>query len=867
MADYSDATGSPRPHSKSLHEKKQGTSCAKKPRNRKPNQNQSIAPQFDGTGSDSVTTPLAAPRSRKQPKQKPHAQAHISNGRTSRHDVHDQRRASVGTVPSPATPLKEQAYAGPTFQASPAPSSLPVPRFFSKSASVPNAAVPPGGHQRMQSQSAVSEQSSPESDDVVLAPARDANHSPLDLFFKADRAERERSKSSGQMLSPEFSVIRPRPPITDQDSSSQQSVRNVFLRELDGEGQELPSAKQILDHDLSRPEIAGRPQSSPDAARHTDAEKGRNEAYTKSLKELLFSNISTTPPQQQYRSQSNPSPFYNGASPQRVASSPSTPVTHSGAEQNGDFTPLYGNRKNLSPLFKAAREDTPPRPSSLRQELHNDSRFGAIPQTTLQPPLPQPSRPTDPNAFSRQYLDEQIAAGQQAHKHHYPFTMGPKNGMIDPGSLSDSAVMHSTGHQPQRHHQQPPPPSQSSLHQDYSHQLQYANPPAPKVFNPFTAPGTKDLSAMSDDLHDVAHVAAVVGIITQERIRLKSSGSLIEILHILNYSQPFVPHSRRSSHSPPGAMLARMVPRISFLTWLPLDLDVWDPTDAVLRQKTSPPPEKPPSSKAQPSRSFPAPFSSLLSSSHIHPPPAWPVSPLSPQVGADLVGADELLVLVDDGPPEGALEDDDRGEDEAGPDLDERDGADPDLAVGEGEGHDVVDERLDLAAAGGDAEGVGQELLEQAGVGELVEGGVEGEDGAGALEAVAGEVELLHSVHVLAVQLDGGAVGRLGEPDVEVLALAGLEEHDVVAVVEVGELVELRELGLGVELGILAAVRQQRVEIGEEVAVSAWRKKEEAGAGDSWVSYRRHPGRELDRWISIGRAFGRRKTWCGLRSV
>jgi hypothetical protein len=70
------------------------------------------------------------------------------------------------------------------------------------------------------------------------------------------------------------------------------------------------------------------------------------------------------------------------------------------------------------------------------------------------------------------------------------------------------------------------------------------------------------------------------------------------------------------------------------------------------------------------------------------------------------------------------------------------------------------------------------------------------------------------------VHLDGRAVGRLGQPEVEILALAGLEEHDIVAVVEVGELVELRELGLGVEFGVFARVRKKGVEVVKQVTVS-----------------------------------------------
>lgn len=148
---------------------------------------------------------------------------------------------------------------------------------------------------------------------------------------------------------------------------------------------------------------------------------------------------------------------------------------------------------------------------------------------------------------------------------------------------------------------------------------------------------------------------------------------------------------------------------------------------------------------------------------------------------ADLVRAHKLLILVDHRSAERALEDHNRREHEARADLDEaelrlhapdllrllgrrlvgvvastelrRDRLvdlvvpDPDLAVGEREAHDVVDEGLGLARALGHAEDVQEHLLEEAEVRLLVELGVEGEDGAGALEAVACEVELFHCVH------------------------------------------------------------------------------------------------------------------------
>ena len=71
------------------------------------------------------------------------------------------------------------------------------------------------------------------------------------------------------------------------------------------------------------------------------------------------------------------------------------------------------------------------------------------------------------------------------------------------------------------------------------------------------------------------------------------------------------------------------------------------------------------------------------------------------------------------------------------------------------------------------------------------------------------------------MQLDRWPVGSFAHPQIEILALACLEEEDVVAVVQFRQLVELVQFRLGVELGILAAVWEERVEIIQQVSMSA----------------------------------------------
>ena len=116
----------------------------------------------------------------------------------------------AGTIPTSAfTPAKSTAYAGPTFHASPAASSLPIPKIFSKS--VPAATSQSSLQARLEkedddtsnkSESPPQETAYPSiaSSATSADPAVTQNtDSPLDFFFKADREEK--SKVNGTTLS------------------------------------------------------------------------------------------------------------------------------------------------------------------------------------------------------------------------------------------------------------------------------------------------------------------------------------------------------------------------------------------------------------------------------------------------------------------------------------------------------------------------------------------------------------------------------------------------------------------------------------------------------------------------------------------
>lgn len=241
---------------------------------------------------------------------------------------------------------------------------------------------------------------------------------------------------------------------------------------------------------------------------------------------------------------------------------------------------------------------------------------------------------------------------------------------------------------------------------------------------------------------------------------------------------------------------------------------------------------------------------------------------LQPDLATDLVGADILLVLVDDGSTEAALEDDDRRQDEAGADLHERDvrqiiplddwlllvilalsgflaallrladlvDPDPDLAIHAEDADDAVDERLHpLDAFLRHAEDLAQHLPDEgpilgallAYVGTLlVKGAVEDDQAPPTFQAVPRKARphLAHRVDVRHVELDRGPVGRQREPEVEVLAaLARLEEEHDIARMQLREVVEKQVVAavlFRVEFALLVRVWEERHQIGEEMSVS-----------------------------------------------
>ncbi|KAF2715085.1 hypothetical protein K504DRAFT_365794 [Pleomassaria siparia CBS 279.74] len=292
-----------------------------------------------------------------------------------------------------ATPVKPQgAYAGPTFHASPAPSALPIPKFLSRSVPAKTRDRPPTPPEES-SDSSSSPVPSP-SRAPIAVPSRHQD-SPLDMLFKADRAERARNanRSPTSSSSPP-SQVSPNERLHYSKQDSYNSMNAVFPIELDADAAKprpsLPVNAPVAHRSVTAPSKI--PQAESYAKTATESA-----AVQDLLDRLSFSQkkpTSSTPPRTTDRPEASsrmhtPSPF-------RTASNPTTPLP--ATKESSEF--FYGNR-NLSPLFKAAKTDSAKRNSGLRTEITANSPI--LPQGGF-PALQGPIR-LDPNAVGRNYLD------------------------------------------------------------------------------------------------------------------------------------------------------------------------------------------------------------------------------------------------------------------------------------------------------------------------------------------------------------------------------------------------------------------------------------------------------------------------------
>ncbi|KAK3169563.1 hypothetical protein OEA41_008947 [Lepraria neglecta] len=239
------------------------------------------------------------------------------------------------------TPVR--AYAGPTFHTSPAASSLPMPKFFSRS--VPNVDKTSNLKTMMEQEAPDTTSGSEESPSQENSqPAHDhraREESPLDIFFRADREAKSKAhptKESGTESPNDQARLSASPSGSQTPTGyhsrhpTDSSIGGMFPLEMDGPAPELSSGptppNAIHDVHTNRPVI-----SSSSSMTEADRKEERRKAQTQALKEMLFSPRPQLP--------------HNGSAGQRPPSSglrkeltmPASPGRPSGPELPATPTP------------------------------------------------------------------------------------------------------------------------------------------------------------------------------------------------------------------------------------------------------------------------------------------------------------------------------------------------------------------------------------------------------------------------------------------------------------------------------------------------------------------------------------------------
>lgn len=399
------------------------------------------------------------------------------------------------------TPAKKQmAYAGPTFHASPAASALPVPKFFSKS--VPAATKPATMQARLDEDSDKSQ--SPPANAASAAAGVPREESPLDFFFKADREEK--AMKSGGLLTPNSKQDRFESYDTALGGSvrhhsrhlSNGSPRAMFPLELDGNG--VPPSKN---HPVGNAR-ASIHRSTTDPATQTGPNSETDEVSQK-LKNMLHSiprpatTLPSPPPDRQHiPSEPNsrfqtPSPFYRPNSVPNSAPVIGAAAPLASGKANGSLH--YGNR-NLSPLFKAAKNDPAKRSSGLRQEFIDHS---GISQPNFAPVYNGEHSGQDAAAISRNFLNLHIQSQAAPQFQRNPQTFGVNPGHVTELPANSPASSHSHTSSVQR-----------TPNINHGVQRSTAPNPAQPHHQSFPSSGTsRDVQSMENDLRRILNLNAV----------------------------------------------------------------------------------------------------------------------------------------------------------------------------------------------------------------------------------------------------------------------------------------------------------------------------------------------------------------------
>ncbi len=256
---------------------------------------------YEGSVSKQPNGKNSAPEIPQSKKRSPKNQVQKQSGAASPMPVfngtHPSTPRAQSLTPSRMNETSARAYAGPTFHASPAASSLPIPKFFSKS--VPNVDKTTSLKRLMQQEASEttskSEGSPPQENRQPAQDHRAREESPLDIFFRADREAKAPSGSPAKDLGVNNSQEQlgallsnsQTPPRHHSRQPTDGAANGMFAFEMDGAAAENP------------PGAAHPAKSSPNSTSgqlypypstsEAERKEEQRKAQTAALKQLIYS--------------------------------------------------------------------------------------------------------------------------------------------------------------------------------------------------------------------------------------------------------------------------------------------------------------------------------------------------------------------------------------------------------------------------------------------------------------------------------------------------------------------------------------------------------------------------------------------------
>lgn len=308
-------------------------------------------------------------RNKNRPKNVMTSPAVARNNRTTPPLTGAQSAGIPFTKPTNTPATVAAAYAGPTFHASPAPSALPIPSFYSKS--VPDS---PSIRQMFKDKQTPSPAPTPPTEKASY------NDSPLDIFFNADRAEKERARSaiSAKIVNGPFqppaasSRISQTPPAP----RSQNKAQNSQSKRISGSG---IFTMEELDGETESGSPFGPAFSTPYSERINAARSGnqssKSSQNTDALKAYLFSDALPSPAPTNASSAAR-SPYINTTGHQQMPSNgPRSAGLPQRPQQNNHFSP--DPRTMLRPAVRSGlrQEVTPTKTPTRTPDRSNGQNF------------------------------------------------------------------------------------------------------------------------------------------------------------------------------------------------------------------------------------------------------------------------------------------------------------------------------------------------------------------------------------------------------------------------------------------------------------------------------------------------------------